>query len=102
MILSALLLHLRQCEADRRRRVALRARPPTVPANAPSPLPWQDPLEASLKKPHSAKHAKESPFVGSKFPSVGIGSWTRMPMCRTTTDSDLLANLQGQLTGEST
>src|SRR4029453_179794 len=57
------------------------------------------PLEASLETT-GCKHAKESPFVGSKVPQrVGYVLGRACP-CARTTGNDLLANLQGQLTGE--
>src|SRR5215217_1669410 len=57
------------------------------------------PLEASLETT-GCKDAKESPFVGSEVSQrVGYVLGRACP-CARTTGNDLLANLQGQLTGE--
>ena len=62
-------------------------------------LPGKHPLEASLET-NGCKHAKESPFVGSKVSQrVGYVLGRACP-CARTTGNDVLANLQGQLTGE--
>ena len=75
------------------------ARPPTVQPALRHPAAWQHPLEASLETT-GCKHAKESPFVGSKVSQrVGYVLGRACP-CARTTGNDFLANLQGQLTGE--